>query len=194
MEEARRAARGAEQWYRTVYEAHATLLLSYFLRRTAADPAHDLVAEVFLVAWRRRQTAPDGPELRPWLFKVARNVLRNHRRTVTRRRRLADRLRAAARPGVAAPPPEPSDVGARLRRALSQLREPDREILQLAAWEQLTTGELAAVLGCAPNAAAVRLHRARNRLRAVLATDAEAAGQLDPAPITPDSTGGGADA
>ena len=42
--------------------------------------------------------------------------------------------------------------------------EADREILLLAAWEGLTTGEIGTVLGCSPNTAAVRLHRARRRL------------------------------
>ena len=54
-------------------------------------------------------------------------------------------------------------------RALMRLREPDREILRLTAWEGCTTDELATVLGCSANAAAVRLHRARRRLRKVLA-------------------------
>lgn len=63
------------------------------------------------------------------------------------------------------------DVDAKLRRALDSLREPDREILRLAAWEDCSTAELATVLGCSQNAAGVRLHRARNRLRRALAQD-----------------------
>ena len=81
------AGRG-DRWYRTVYDAHATPLLDYFLRRVSQDHAYDLVAEVFLIAWRRRAIAPDEPELRPWLFRVARNVLRNHHRGAARRMRL----------------------------------------------------------------------------------------------------------
>jgi RNA polymerase sigma-70 factor (ECF subfamily) len=161
------AGRG-DRWYRTVYDAHATLLLAYFLRRVSQDHAHDLVAEVFLIAWRRRAIAPDEPDLRPWLFKVARNVLRNHHRGAARRMRLHERLRAHATTDVEQPP-EQSDTDAVLRWALTRLREPDREILRLTAWEGCTTDELATVLGCSANAAAVRLHRARRRLRKVLA-------------------------
>jgi RNA polymerase sigma-70 factor (ECF subfamily) len=62
----------SDRWYRTVYEAHATDLLAYFFRRVTDDDAHDLLAEVFLIAWRRRAIAPDEPDLRPWLFKAKR--------------------------------------------------------------------------------------------------------------------------
>jgi RNA polymerase sigma factor (sigma-70 family) len=165
-----RTADRGDRWYRSVYDAHATHLLAYFLRRVSQDHAHELVAEVFLIAWRRRAVAPDEPDLRPWLFKVARNVLRNHHRGAAQRRRLHERLRAyAATNAVVEQAPDPSNTGALLRWALTRLRESDREILRLTAWEGCTTGELATVLGCSANAAAVRLHRARRRLRKVLA-------------------------
>jgi DNA-directed RNA polymerase specialized sigma24 family protein len=52
--------------------------------------------------------------------------------------------------------------------ALAQLSETDHEILQLSAWEDLPVPSIAQVLGCSTAAAAVRLHRARRRLAAVL--------------------------
>ena len=48
--------------------------------------------------------------------------------------------------------------------AMQTLRETDRDLLLLAAWERLTTAELALVFSCSENAAAIRLHRARQRL------------------------------
>ena len=47
-------------------------------------------------------------------------------------------------------------------QALSQLRPDQREILSLAFWEELDTDQIALVLGCSKNAAAVRLTRARH--------------------------------
>jgi len=52
--------------------------------------------------------------------------------------------------------------------ALSQLSKSDREIVELSAWEELAPGEIAIVLGISPNAARVRLHRARHRLAEIL--------------------------
>ena len=44
----------------------------------------------------------------------------------------------------------------------------DAELLRMWAWEQLTPAELATVLAITPNAASIRLHRAREKLRAAL--------------------------
>jgi DNA-directed RNA polymerase specialized sigma24 family protein len=55
-----------------------------------------------------------------------------------------------------------------LRAALAALRDDDQEILRLVAWDGLAPAELAVALGCSPNAARTRLHRARSRLAARL--------------------------
>jgi len=50
--------------------------------------------------------------------------------------------------------------------ALARLSPGDQEVLRLTAWEELGVEEVAVVLGCGRRAAAMRLHRARRRLRA----------------------------
>ena len=149
--------------YEALFEANFDALLAYARRRTdQLSDAEDVVAETFVVAWRRWNDVPKPPnERRLWLYGVARRVLANHRRAAGRRLRLVDRLRAELRPS--GPRPH-GDVAA----ALSELSDTDREILRLAAWEGLTHGEVAAVLEVSPNAAAIRLHRARQRLTAVM--------------------------
>src|SRR4051812_33061810 len=70
-------------------------LLAYVLRRVdRAEDGADVVAETFLVAWRRLDSVPPGDEARLWLYGVARRQLANQRRGQLRRSRLADRLRA----------------------------------------------------------------------------------------------------
>ena len=69
-------------------------MLAYVLRRVErAEDAGDVVAETFLVAWRRMDKVPAGDEARLWLYGVARRQLANQRRGELRRSRLADRLR-----------------------------------------------------------------------------------------------------
>ena len=144
-----------------LWDAWHRQVLAYALRRSDAVTAEEVVAETFVVAWRRLDEVPERPL--PWLLAVARRVLANHRRAQARRRALGDRLRAQP---VAEPEGDSGDPG--VRSALAALREADREALLLHAWEGLDNAEAAAVLGCSPNAFAVRLHRARRRFAEAL--------------------------
>ena len=150
-----------EQRFREAYGEHVRAVAAFALRRVPAPAdADDIVAETFLVAWRRFGEAP--ADLRPWLFGVARHVLRHHYRSAQRRDALSARLAGAL---AASEPARPS--AGWLADALPRLSEADRDVLTLTAWEGLTHGEAGAVLGCSPGAVAVRLHRARRRLEAL---------------------------
>src|SRR5688572_29000969 len=152
---------GRRTCFRAVYDANYHRVLGYLLRRTACrEDAEDLLADTFLTAWRRLEEVPLA-DARSWLYGVAGNALANHRRGEQRRGRLASRLAAtASSPHQAHAEGELAWVAA----AFTRLREEDRELLALAAWEELDPGEIATVLGCSRNAARIRLHRARRRL------------------------------
>lgn len=122
-----------------LWAQHTGDLLGYALRRTnSREDAVDVVSEVFLVAWRRIEEIPDDTEVRLWVFGVARNLLANQRRGERRRTALAIRL--AMHLDTLAPPPVPTvDTGVRV--ALGRLKEVDREILTLTAWDGLTPAE-----------------------------------------------------
>jgi RNA polymerase sigma-70 factor (ECF subfamily) len=124
---------------------------------TGAD-ADDVVAEVFTIAWRRFDDIPADAAI-PWLYGVARNVSRNHLRSEQRR---AAPQRRAPRDHTAPPPHEPSHTHLQ-RAALDTLRDDDREVLRLVAWDGVDAAQLPVALGCSPAAARVRLHRARKR-------------------------------
>lgn len=148
--------------FRALFDATYASVHAYARRRADAAVADDVVAETFLVAWRRLGDVPVGSEL-PWLYGVARRVLANARRSQVRwiglQRRIADQ------PTYDAASPAANDV---VRHALARLPPADQEVLRLAAWEDLAAPDIAVVLGCTPNAAALRLSRARRRLREVL--------------------------
>ena len=151
----------AQQRFREAYDEHVRAVAAFALRRVpAAADAEDIVSETFLVAWRRFGEAP--ADLRPWLFGVARMVLRHHYRATSRRDALSARL-AEALSGLG---PGAADHGW-LADALPQLSEADRDLLTLTAWEGLSHAEAGKVLGCSAAAVAVRLHRARRRLEAL---------------------------
>ncbi len=155
-----------EDRFRRLYAVNFQPLLAYAMRRVEQpEDAADVVAETFLVAWRRSRDLPPEVEVRLWLYGVARRVLANHHRGGARRERLGERLRQRLRLGGAADPG--CDVPERLtvRAALARLGELDREVLMLTYWEGLEPREAAAVLRVNPAAVRTRLSRARARLR-----------------------------
>ncbi|SBT37399.1 RNA polymerase sigma factor [Micromonospora auratinigra] len=161
-----------EDRFRRVYAAEFAPLLAYAVRRVVQpEDAADVVAETFLVAWRRRRDLPGDGEARLWLYGVARRVLANHHRGGARRQRLGDRLRQRIGAAFAGDPG--SEVPARLdvRAALGRLGELDREVLLLSVWEGLAPREAATVLGVSPAVVRSRLSRARARLRELVGDD-----------------------
>lgn len=154
---------------RSLVEGNEAEVLSYALRRVPSrEDAADVVAETFLVAWRRIDQMPTGDDARLWLFGVARNQVANLNRGELRRGRLSGRLRqdlAAAGPARMEPQ---DDVEVEVLEALSSLPEGDREILTLFAWEGLRPAEIAQAMGLRQPAARSRLHRAKQRLKAKL--------------------------
>ncbi|MEU4577111.1 RNA polymerase sigma factor [Nonomuraea sp. ATR24] len=153
-----------EAVYRRTYEQ----ILGYAVRRCASpEDAADVVAETYVVAWRRMSELPDGEAGRLWLYGVARRVLANHRRS--ERRRLTRHAELTAElERLYAPPVHPSGGQDGVAEAMGMLADGDRELLALALWEELDPGEIATVLGCSRNAVRIRLHRARKRFAKAL--------------------------
>ena len=141
----------------------------YLHRRTDVATADDVIGDTLLVCWRRLDEVPD--DALPWAIVVARQCLSNARRAERRRTRLIGRLIAIDPPPVAADENAAASTvdgtaeAARVTEALAGLRRNDAEILRLWAWDELTSPQIAVVLGISANAAAIRLHRSKARLK-----------------------------
>ena len=155
---------GAEERFEALWCEHAGAVLRYARRRVPPEEAEDVLAETFVVAWRRLDDAP-GYAL-PWLLGIARRTAANALRG--RRRRSALHERVAAQPATTTTHDPAKGHGNDAAAALAGLRERDRELLTLIAWDGLGPAEAAQVLGCSSGALAVRLHRARARFAAAL--------------------------
>src|ERR671935_449765 len=75
--------RRADSRFHEIYERHREEVTLYVRRRVAADAVEDLVAETFLVCWRKLDDVPREPL--PWLYAVARKTLANHYRAAAPR-------------------------------------------------------------------------------------------------------------
>jgi len=164
-----------EPAFEAVFERHFGEIYGFLCRRVGRDLGEEMAAETFaraFASWSRYDASRGAA--RPWLFGIAANLLRAHRRTEARR------LRALARTGsdVLAEgneePPERPLTRAQTRQlaaALAGLRVHDRDVLLLAAWADLSSQEIAAALHIPAGTARSRLNRARRQLRAALARD-----------------------
>ncbi|MCW2502001.1 MAG: hypothetical protein JWO79_285 [Actinomycetia bacterium] len=164
-----------------IFDRHAQAIHRYLARRIGDEIANDLVAEAFLVAFRRRGSYDTSqPDSRPWLYGIATNLLHRKRRAEVRQ------YRALARTGV--DPVSGGDEDAvlarvaavtvtrRLGAALAALSQGERDVLLLVAWEELSYDEVAQAMSIPVGTVRSRLHRGRKRLRAALP-------DLDPATL-----------
>jgi RNA polymerase sigma factor (sigma-70 family) len=160
----------SEARLRSLFEENSMRVLAYSLRHIGPDAAQDVVSEVFLVAWRRIEDVPE--DALPWLLVIARNTMGNRRRGFARQQRLADQLASLERSTNATAGAEEIALARReMLAALAGLSTTEREALLLTAWDGLSVVQAAEVAGCSRRAFELRLHRARNRLRRVLASD-----------------------
>jgi RNA polymerase sigma-70 factor (ECF subfamily) len=165
-----------EARFRAAFARHYDALLRYALRRTTnRDDAEEAVATAFATAWRKIDAMPEEPGTIIWLYRVTWRTISNQRRGNARRHRLVDRVGALASDDTT------TDAGssfgahdAELLAAFGRLKPKEQEALRLVVWEELSYTEAAGVLGCSPNAFAIRLHRARAALRRELTSDGRA--------------------
>jgi RNA polymerase sigma-70 factor (ECF subfamily) len=168
--------------FEAIYRAYGGAVRRYVRRRWDARSTDDVVADVFLVAWRRLGEVPDDPL--PWLLGVARWVLANRRRGAAREGALFTRLRSQPPPGPSCAEGDEPDGREPVRQALAALSERDREVLLLVAWEGLTPARAARVLGIGTNTCAARLYRARRRFRRALdAASSHADREFEPSEV-----------
>lgn len=150
--------------FATVYTQHLPAVSRYLARRVERDAVEDLAADVFAVAWRKREAVTAGEEL-PWLYRIAANLVANHRRAQA----ASVSFIASLRPADSAPAADEIVIAdQQLAAAWKQLKPRDREVLALSAFEELTPAEIATVLRVTPNAVSIRLHRARTTLAGLL--------------------------
>ena len=161
------ASIGRPSAFLAIFERHYEVIARYLRRRVDPALADELAAEVFVVAFSRREAYdPSQPDARPWLYGIAASLLRSHVRAEERElRELARTCIDPLRPSRVAihPATEPE-----LARALAELAPDDREVLLLHAWGELRDDEIADALGLPLDAVRSRLDRARRSIREAL--------------------------
>ena len=173
------AARRDPARFDALYRKYLAQVYAYALYELADHhAAEDATERVFMRAlaalprFRELATpddAPDASTFRVWLFRIARNVVANERRS--RRRRPAASLETALGAGLVVADPvdieqgvETRDEAAAALRALDRLPDDRRRALLLRFVDEMSTAEIAGVLDRSEGAVRVLIHRG---LRAV---------------------------
>lgn len=161
--------------FATLFDRHAVAVHRYLARRVGGA-ADDLLAETFLIAFRRRSTyRSQGVDPRAWLYGIATNVLHRQSRQEERRYRMLARLVATTSDVMSSDDEavERADAQAlrqQLAVALARLKRGDRDVLLLTAWAGLSYVEIAAVLSIPVGTVRSRLNRARRLTRESLSS------------------------
>lgn len=162
---------GTKDEFTRLFNEHSRAVQRFTLRRLSdVKSCEDVVADTFLIAWRRWDDLPERERELQWLYGIAFRVLSNQRRSRDRRERLRTRLSLEREPH-----PDGAEAGdfdvTIVRRALDRLRTSDRELLELVYWERLTYREIAEIVGVSENAVGIRINRAKLSLKSLLSSE-----------------------
>ena len=157
-----------------IFDRHGASIFRFLVRRVGPEAAEQLLGDTFRIAFERRVTFDQARDTAaPWLYGIATNLLRRHRRSEGRR------LRATARLGAGTDGREAeedrviaaADAEALLPAvadAVLELPDAERDVLLLFAWEDLTYDDIAAALDVPVGTVRSRLNRGRSRVRELL--------------------------
>jgi RNA polymerase sigma-70 factor (ECF subfamily) len=145
--------------------------VAYSVLRNAAD-AEDAVQEAFMRVLRHRETLDEVRDQRVWLIRIVWNIVLDRKRRAKTRPEtddVAELARVLPAGGLSAEErAAAAQHHARVLACVEQLPAKERQVLMLSAFEELTSVEIASVLGITESSVRSRLFRARNLMAGLL--------------------------
>jgi RNA polymerase sigma-70 factor (ECF subfamily) len=166
---------GDHEAFRVLFGRYAPMLMRLTVRHLRSDElAREVVQQTFFQVHAARRDFRDGAKLRPWVFTIAMNLVREHYRKKKRRKEIElDEERAEA-PQRERGPLERRERAVLLRRAMEKLPPTQREVVELHWFEERPFAEVAEIVGSTEGAVRVRAHRAYKKLEKLLQGELEA--------------------
>jgi RNA polymerase sigma factor (sigma-70 family) len=163
---------GDQAAFRVLFERYAPMLLRLTVRHLRSDElAREVVQQTFFQLHAARHDFRSDSKLRPWVFTIAMNLVREHYR---KRKRRKETELDETRSSLPAPPLNEREGIERkqrvelLRAAMEKLPQSQREVVELHWFEERPFAEVAEILGSKEGAVRVRAHRAYKRLKELL--------------------------
>ncbi|TMR06917.1 RNA polymerase sigma factor [Actinomadura soli] len=169
------ASRDVPERFSEIFDRYFVEIHRYVASRLGDASADDVAAETFLTAFTLRHKYDAGrPQARAWLYGIATNLIRRHRRSETRAYRVTGRATAETdHADRVAEMVSAQRMQPRLAAVLAGLGAGDRDVLLLVAYGDLSYEEVAQALGIRAGTVGSRLNRARRKLRKALEGDVE---------------------
>ena len=167
---AERCVRGVPGAFEELYRAHAPRLFGLACRMVGRVEAEDLLQEIFLAAHRKMGQYRGQSALGTWLFRLAANLCVDYLRSrASRLGQLSETLEDDVEGGTSSGPILGAVDRLDIERALAALPARARSVFVLHDVEGLEHQEIATMLGIAEGTSKSQLHKARLRLRNLLA-------------------------
>lgn len=164
--------KGDQAAFRVLFDRYVPMLTRLTIRYTRSEQLSvEIVQQTFFQLHRARKDFDTSKQLRPWVFTIAMNIVRQHYRKKTRR---SEEALQADHVGAVEPKELPMEKAIRvkgLRDALDQLPEGQRQVVVLHWFDEKPFAEVAKILGLSEGATRVRAHRAYAKLKEILAKD-----------------------
>jgi RNA polymerase sigma factor (sigma-70 family) len=169
-------ASGDNAAFEELFRRHSPTILGMMKRHVrSTSEAHDLLQQTFLQLHRARQDFRAGALLRPWLYTIAMNCVREHYRRLGRRKEAplgpAEEAKLTVEGDELEARQEEQLSRERLRSALAQLPANQREVIEMHWFQGRPFSEVAKMVGASISAVKVRAHRGYTRLREALADE-----------------------
>jgi RNA polymerase sigma-70 factor (ECF subfamily) len=168
-------AQGDQDAFRTLFDRYAPRLLRGARRRglSQAD-AYDAVQQTFVHIHQSLSDFRADAKVRPWIYTIAFNVMRDMGRRLTRQRKLREKVVLAGAGVQSTEATRESYETVQARNALTQLPEAQREVIWLHYYQEMSFAEIAKLLGSREGAIRGRAHRGYEKLRRLLKSANEA--------------------
>ena len=158
---------GVGEMLGVLFDRYHAKLFNFYMRLTGDRAlSEDLVQDVFYRILKYRHTYRPGSPFKAWMYQVARNARRDnfHRQHIE-----VEFEEQMAEPLTPKDTLADEQQNQLLRRALLQLPEDKREVLLLSRFQEMKYSEIAQILGCQVGTVKVRVFRAMQELRQVIA-------------------------